>query len=65
MTGGDFPRQEKILGPLAEVCGACGSGPLPTGYPILKANQTSLRIRSTSLHRLLWQRKPSQELYSQ
>ncbi len=62
MTGGNFLRQDKILGPLTEVCGTCGSGPSPTGYHFLQANQTALWICSTSPHRLLWQRKPSQEL---
>ncbi len=51
------------MGPLAEVCGTCGNGPLPTGYHFLQVNQTALQICSTSLHRR--QRKPSQELHSQ
>ena len=52
-TGGDFLRQGKILESLAKVLGACGSGPLPSGYQCPKADPTPIRFRSTSPNRLL------------
>jgi hypothetical protein len=47
-------RRLQILESLAKVCGTCGSGPLPSGYQLPKADQTTIRVCSTSPNRLLW-----------
>ncbi len=45
--------------PSRMLLGSCGSGPLPPGYQLPKADPTPIRFRSTSPNRLLWQRKTS------
>jgi HrpA-like RNA helicase len=52
-------EQGKILETLAKVSGSCGSGPLPSGYQLPKADPTPIRFRSKSPNRLLWQWKTS------
>jgi hypothetical protein len=37
-----------------KVLGSCGSGPLPSGYQLPKADRTPIRFRSKSSNRLLW-----------
>ena len=44
----------KVLESLAKVLGSCGSGPLPSGYQLPKADPIPIWFCSTSLNRLLW-----------
>jgi len=46
MTGGNFPRQGNILKSLAKVLGSCGSGPLPSGYQLPKADPTPIQFKT-------------------
>jgi hypothetical protein len=49
-----LPAVAKILGPLASLYGAFGSGTISSEHKLLNANADPIRIHGTRPHRILW-----------
>ncbi len=50
----------KVLGLLASLHKASGSGPISSGHRLLNVNANTLGVHGTRPHRILWERKAGQ-----